>query len=314
MILIQTTESDLSTNDVLDWIYHINPIQKVIRLNGKSIISSISIGADISIEINGKSIFLSEVKSVWYRRGEFSLAENESSEDFSLHILAYAQTVISGSHYFSAANTIGKFSDNTKNKINNIIAARHHGLKVPHSLFTNTLKAIEKIDSHHVITKGLANDTIKLIFNDNEECCLNLINSVFPKDSLNKKDNSSVTIPSFFQEYIEKKYELRIFYLKGEFFCMAIFSQQNEKTRLDFRNYDMEKPNRNVPFNLPKEIEYKLDKLMQAIDMDCGSIDMIYTPTGEYVFLEVNPVGQYQWVERYCNYPLSKRIAEILTS
>jgi len=46
--------------------------------------------------------------------------------------------------------------------------------------------------------------------------------------------------------------------------------------------------------------------------MRSGSIDMILTPEDEYVFLEVNPVGQFQWVAEHCNYPINQKIAEYL--
>ncbi len=44
--------------------------------------------------------------------------------------------------------------------------------------------------------------------------------------------------PSLIQGYVEKKYELRIFYLNGECFASAIFSQLDEQTKIDFRNYN----------------------------------------------------------------------------
>ncbi len=93
---------------------------------------------------------------------------------------------------------------------------------------------------------------------------------------------------------------------------MCIFSQQNEATKIDFRNYDQIKPNRMIPYRLPENIKTTIHDFMDAIGMQCGSIDMILTPNNEYVFLEVNPVGQFQWVEKCCNFDLSKAIARVL--
>lgn len=125
-------------------------------------------------------------------------------------------------------------------------------------------------------------------------------------------DYSERFYPSLVQGYIEKKYELRIFYLAGAFYTMAIFSQKDNQTTIDFRVYNRAKPNRRVPFELPQSIEYKLDALMRKLDLNCGSIDMIVTPTNEYVFLEVNPIGQFAAVSYFCNYNLEKRIANYL--
>jgi glutathione synthase/RimK-type ligase-like ATP-grasp enzyme len=118
--------------------------------------------------------------------------------------------------------------------------------------------------------------------------------------------------PTLFQRYIPKEYELRIFYIDGLFYSMVIFSQNNEKTKNDFRNYDRVNPNRYEPYNLPKEIETKLDLLMRNIGLNTGSIDMIKTPNGEYYFLEVNPSGQFGMTALSCNYPLYKTVADFL--
>ena len=51
---------------------------------------------------------------------------------------------------------------------------------------------------------------------------------------------------------------------------------------------------------------------MKNLKLDTGSIDMIVTLDGEYVFLEINPIGQFGMVSYHCNYHLEKRIAEYI--
>jgi hypothetical protein len=93
---------------------------------------------------------------------------------------------------------------------------------------------------------------------------------------------------------------------------MAIFSQNNEMTRVDFRRYDYQKPNRQVPYLLPKNIQEKLSMLMERLGMTSGSIDMIKNIEGNYTFLEVNPVGQFGMISLPCNYYLEKKVCETL--
>jgi glutathione synthase/RimK-type ligase-like ATP-grasp enzyme len=45
-----------------------------------------------------------------------------------------------------------------------------------------------------------------------------------------------------------------------------------------------------------------------------GAIDMIVTPTGEYVFLEINANGQYLWIEKQTGLPITSSIVDLLTS
>lgn len=53
---------------------------------------------------------------------------------------------------------------------------------------------------------------------------------------------------------------------------------------------------------------------MTKVEMNSGSIDMIVTLNNNYVFLEVNPVGQFWQVSYLCNYYLEKKIAHYLRS
>ena len=48
---------------------------------------------------------------------------------------------------------------------------------------------------------------------------------------------------------------------------------------------------------------------MQALGFNTGSIDLILTPQGEYVFLEINPEGQFGMVSHPCNYYLEREMA-----
>ena len=51
---------------------------------------------------------------------------------------------------------------------------------------------------------------------------------------------------------------------------------------------------------------------MKYVNLNTGSIDMIVTKENEYIFLEVNPVGQFGMVSQPCNYYLEKKITEYL--
>jgi glutathione synthase/RimK-type ligase-like ATP-grasp enzyme len=63
---------------------------------------------------------------------------------------------------------------------------------------------------------------------------------------------------------------------------------------------------------LPAEVLTSLQELMKAFDLRFGVIDMALTPNGEYVFLEVNPTGQWQWLEKYTELPITIAVAEAL--
>ena len=93
---------------------------------------------------------------------------------------------------------------------------------------------------------------------------------------------------------------------------MAIFSQNNEKTKIDFRNYDRDLPNRTEPYTLPFDVEEKICKMMNALKLNTGSLDLIKSRNNEFVFLEVNPSGQFGMTAFPCNYPLHKEVSDYL--
>src|SRR5690606_30626160 len=109
-------------------------------------------------------------------------------------------------------------------------------------------------------------------------------------------------------------YDVRVFYLDGACYAMAIFSQAERRTAADFRRYDPRRPTRFVPYSLAPELEQRLTGLMQTLGLDTGSIDLVRTVDGRDVFLEVNPNGQFGMVSGPCNYGLERRIAEHLVA
>lgn len=93
---------------------------------------------------------------------------------------------------------------------------------------------------------------------------------------------------------------------------MAIFSQEKERTKLDFRNYNSANPNTNTPYSLPNIQKEKIHKLLLNLKLNCCSIDMIKGKDNQYYFLEINPIGQFGMTNYPCNYNLYKKIADTL--
>lgn len=325
-LIIQSERDDKSTDDILWWLSYLNPHAKVSCFWDEHFIEKVSISLDslngVKIIINDETITSND--SFWYRRGGFlnGLKKHFHGDDQMFNLLIEQSSQHSYKPLFrSLANwnysrKIGAFSNNGITKLDMLQIALKHGLSIPSTLVTDSkkelLEFLELNDT--VLTKPLNNPFSG--YNLDSDFNLNVViqTRVFKKDSI-AENIPHHFIPSLFQEYINKKIEIRSFVLKDKVFSMAIFSQNNEKTKIDFRNYDRKRPNRNVPFKLPRNIEIKLIKLTKSLGLETGSVDIILTPDNRYVFLEINPIGQFQWVSRNCNYCLEKQIAqELLTN
>ena len=120
--------------------------------------------------------------------------------------------------------------------------------------------------------------------------------------------------PMTFQEKISKALELRIIIVGKNVFTAAVDSQALQKAHYDWRREGMALLKAWKNYDLPKDIEQKLLKLMTYFGLNYGAIDIILTPDGKYVFLEVNPVGEFFWLENCPGLPISQAIAELLVS
>lgn len=103
-------------------------------------------------------------------------------------------------------------------------------------------------------------------------------------------------LPSLFQEYVPKQYELRVTVIGGETFAARIYSQDDERTATDFR--DMSADIRYRAERLSAALARRCVELVHSYGLTFGALDLIVTPADEVVFLENNPVGQFLFVEQ----------------
>lgn len=119
-------------------------------------------------------------------------------------------------------------------------------------------------------------------------------------DILKYRDDIEIA-PTIFQNYINKKYELRIVIMGLEIFSVKIDSQKNEKTLTDWRAaYAYNIQTYIEKYDLPYYYRQLILTFMKEIGLIFGSIDAIVTHDNDIIFLEVNPFGQFLWIEAQC--------------
>jgi glutathione synthase/RimK-type ligase-like ATP-grasp enzyme len=127
--------------------------------------------------------------------------------------------------------------------------------------------------------------------------------------------DSVAVAPNIFQPYVEKAFELRCVVMGDRIFTAKLDSQSQEGTRTDWRAGDVEDTEVGYElFELPARVEAALHRLMRSFEINFASIDMIVTPDGEFVFLDLNPNGQWLWLQEELGLPLVAGMADLLTS
>jgi MvdC family ATP-grasp ribosomal peptide maturase len=117
--------------------------------------------------------------------------------------------------------------------------------------------------------------------------------------------------PMVFQELIPKAFELRVACVAGEAFAGALDASGTSRGHTDWRRAAPDEC-RWQSAQLPREVASGLRVLMSELGLVFGAVDLICTPTGEYVFLEVNPSGEWGMLERDLGLPISDAIAAAL--
>ncbi|MEB3189626.1 MAG: MvdD family ATP-grasp ribosomal peptide maturase [Snowella sp.] len=258
---------------------------------------------------------LSEVSSIWYRRMRHGqkLPDSMDSQFREVSLKECRLSIrgmiasLPGFHLDPITNV-----DRTNHKNLQLQVARQLGLLIPRTLTSNHPEAVKQF-AQNCQTTGIVTKMLSqfAIYGENKEEMVVFTSPVTEEDLDNLQGLQFC--PMTFQENIPKALELRITIVGKQIFTAAIDSQQ-----LDGAIYDWRKEGRALhqqwqAYDLPQTIEKQLLELMAYFGLNYGAIDMIVTPDQRYIFLEINPVGEFFWLELYPpHFPISQAIAKIL--
>jgi putative peptide maturation system protein len=130
-----------------------------------------------------------------------------------------------------------------------------------------------------------------------------------PRDLVNVPDLRWCPVTA--QRYIDKAVELRITVVGDRVFPAAIGSPRASHSRVDWRRAD-HACTPFVPHELPDDVERLCIELVAALDLHYGCIDLVLTPDDRLVFLEIDPTGQYLWIEQLTGLPITTALADLL--
>jgi len=116
--------------------------------------------------------------------------------------------------------------------------------------------------------------------------------------------------PSIWQHYVTKQVEIRVTTFGHTVLAAEIHSQQSAISRHDWRRYDLEHTPY-VPHTLPLDMQRRCIQLLQTFGLFYGAMDFILQEDGTYVFLELNPFGQWAWIQDLCGLPLAEAHCEL---
>lgn len=194
------------------------------------------------------------------------------------------------------------------NKFWQLQVAQQVGLNIPPTLITNNPTDLKSFyESHQGEIVAKMNTTLSYGMQSND---FFVYTSKVEKEHLEDADLLKYS-PMIFQKMIPKAYELRIIYVNGDCFVGKIDATSSEKGQTDWRQSETNEV-RWQPYIVPDDLKDLLRLFMKKMGLLYGAIDVICQPDGQYIFLEVNPGGEWGMIEKYLEEPISEAIADTL--
>jgi glutathione synthase/RimK-type ligase-like ATP-grasp enzyme len=263
---------------------------------------SYGIGHDVTdraVTSEGRSVRVSDAAVLWLRTiGPRQVVERQVSEDAAIVIDNDCRGGLSGllesrfkGTWISAPEATYRASD----KLGQLAVAHRCGFRVPRTLVSQSRRDVmalyDACDGGIVVktvvgAPGPFLQAVKL-------------------DSPGTLDYESYSAaPAIYQEYIPGVCHLRLNCFGPRSYAALIRSDDVDwRARLGtaIESYDVS-----------PTLHRKVRDVLDALGLAMGIVDLKLTPAGEPVWLEVNPQGQFLFLEAYTDLHLAKRFAEYL--
>jgi MvdC family ATP-grasp ribosomal peptide maturase len=316
-VLLLTHSGDFYTVDLVSQALARKGVRPI-RFNTDLFPSSIKLSAragdertaDLFTE-EGAQLSTAEVRAVWARKLWAPLMADDLDERYRSMCITESIAALEGFldalHDSRWVNDLG-CQRAAENKQRQLRLAERAGLRVPRTLVTNDPAAARQFFAEtdgQMVAKLLRPLTVSM----------DALASFVYTNRVREEDLAGADAlrhcPMVFQELIPKACELRVAYVAGETFAGALDASGTSRGQTDWRRVAPEDC-RWQKTQLPTEVASGLQALMSELGLVFGAVDLICTPAGEYVFLEVNPGGEWGMLERDLSLPISEAIAKAL--
>lgn len=264
-----------------------------------------------------RTLNLSQVKSVWYRKPTPVHIEHfELSEPGLRYVEAEFNEILMGLYGLLGECLWVNNPFKTRishRKLKQLSVAKQIGFTVPNTIVSNIeteVLSFAKAYDWDIAIKSLG--AISVMSPREEDFKqYGVFTRRLTKEELIKTQGRIKYMPTIYQEYIKKKFELRITCVGKTVFACKIESQDNPLTKEDIR-FKVQSL-KHEPFD-SSEINEMLLEYLKHFGLNFGCFDIAVDQNNNYVFFECNPNGQWLWIEKKTGMPISKATADLLMS
>jgi len=251
-----------------------------------------------------EEIDLLGIETVWWRRPQpFELDDEIATDAHRLFVHEECHEAVAGAWLALDAFWINDpvADDAASRKLNQLRAASEIGLEIPSTCVTS-----EPAEAARFIERTGAGNVVYKSFSAHEHAWRET--RLLRHDELALLDRVRYA-PVIFQEFVPAEADLRVTIMGEQCFAAAIRTAPASYSydyRMDLERAAVE------PLALPGEVEDQLFALLRRLRLVYGAIDMRRTPDGRFVFLEINPSGQWLFIEDRTGQPMTDSFARLL--
>jgi len=301
-ILVISNKGDITTDLVIKRLRDLH--LPFVRFNTEDFPKEVEITIDVSNDNSGVEISTpkqrlsdKDIKVVWYRRPKLpDFQDCDLSTDDCLFAIRETDEFFQNLWYFlnevhwvNSPHALAK----AEMKALQLKVASMVGFTIPHTNFSNSGRAFDllrKTHDNHIVVKPISHGSYGKADDS----------AIFATDlsdaPIDPENFSIETCPLIIQEKVFKKSDVRLTVFGEELFAYEIQPNDKNQPVLDWRRYspDQLKHSRvNPPFHVVESIRH----FMKYFELKFGAFDFALDTNGEWIFLEINPSGQFAWLE-----------------
>jgi len=241
---------------------------------------------------------LSSVSGVWYRRAmapsleylDLTPSDREFAEREARHFLEGALGSISA-RWVNPWQAVHKW----ERKLAQLPLAVNCGFRIPRSIVASDSDRLSAFAANtSVVAKAIAHG-----FHETTAGIESIYTHAVPPERLGNPANASLC-PTLLQEHLRKVADIRVTAVGTRLFAARLDADLPDG--LDWR-----RPGTSVKYSeieVPTKVAAAIDSLLNETSLCYGAFDFALMPDGEWVFLEVNPAGEFAWIEDELRFPI----------
>jgi glutathione synthase/RimK-type ligase-like ATP-grasp enzyme len=272
-----------------------------LRLDTENLISRAAIRYTPSkpaLRIDGRWYEPAAFSHVWYRRPEKLRDDRFGESPEGQYVLSEWAEAFEG--FFAHVErprwmNYPAFNAVASHKLEQLSVAAKIGFTVPDTLVTqepDELRAFYERHAGAIVVKPMATAYVSREPEENDSL---IYTNRVGREQLSNLDDLT-HCPTLFQQLVSKECDVRITVVDARVRAVRLLASEDGVQRCDIRRNNMNDVRYEV-ITLPPEVETNVQALMQHYGLRFGAIDMVVTQQGTWYFLEINPNGQWAWLD-----------------